>query len=252
MRAGATGRPKTKRTNCVQRRITTLADHYSNDEINLGEYLEGLSIPCVMPRTMRQSCLDKIENICQVYQIIIADDQTRLLLARFRLWPLVFIPRTADMGDFLYVDEVIWNDPHSLLDTTNTTTTSRNSTIQYTLIRPYYGQNPTLSSFFIDLLQVKQQPTLEDYLPLLSNVTNKTKDYIWRCIDVITRLAFAQNSQKLVLDKCANWTFIPCLGTENKFYKYDDPLFYPHDMDIARLFTDTLLIVNPSGRSKVP
>ncbi|CAF4164323.1 unnamed protein product, partial [Rotaria sordida] len=40
MRAGATGRPKTKRTNCVQRRIDTLADRYANDEINLQEYLE--------------------------------------------------------------------------------------------------------------------------------------------------------------------------------------------------------------------
>ncbi|CAF3588472.1 unnamed protein product [Rotaria sp. Silwood1] len=43
MRAGATGRPKTKRTNCVQRRIHTLADRYANDEISLEEYLEGLS-----------------------------------------------------------------------------------------------------------------------------------------------------------------------------------------------------------------
>ncbi|CAF1085611.1 unnamed protein product [Rotaria sp. Silwood1] len=52
MRAGATGRPKTKRTNCVQRRITTLADHYSNDEINLGEYLEAL-----------EKFLDKLETV---------------------------------------------------------------------------------------------------------------------------------------------------------------------------------------------
>ncbi|CAM4801162.1 unnamed protein product [Rotaria magnacalcarata] len=43
MRAGATGRPKTKRTNCVQRRITTLTDHYANNEINLGEYLDGFT-----------------------------------------------------------------------------------------------------------------------------------------------------------------------------------------------------------------
>ncbi|CAF3106924.1 unnamed protein product, partial [Rotaria sp. Silwood2] len=41
MRAGATGEPIAKRTVCVQRRITTLADHYANDEINLGEYLEA-------------------------------------------------------------------------------------------------------------------------------------------------------------------------------------------------------------------
>ena len=41
--AGATGRPKTKRTNCVQHRIETLPGRYKNDEIKLDEYLEGLS-----------------------------------------------------------------------------------------------------------------------------------------------------------------------------------------------------------------
>ncbi|CAM4909922.1 unnamed protein product [Rotaria socialis] len=209
-------------------------------------------IPCIMPRTKRQSCLDKLENICQVYQMIITADETHSLLARFRLWPLVFIPRTEDMGDFLFADEVIWNDPHSLLETTNSKMTSRTSTKQYTLIQPYYGQNPLLKAFFINLLQVKQQPTLEDYLPLLSNVNGKKKDYIWRCIDVITHLAFTQNCQTLVREKSANWAFIPCLGTANEYHKCSDPIFYPHDMDIARLFSDILLIVNPSGHICTP
>ncbi|CAF1195610.1 unnamed protein product [Didymodactylos carnosus] len=43
MLVGATGRSKTKKTNCVQRRIDILVDRYKNDEINLEEYLEDLS-----------------------------------------------------------------------------------------------------------------------------------------------------------------------------------------------------------------
>lgn len=163
--------------------------------------LNNFRIPCILPRIKRQSCLDKIENITKVYQMIITDDQTSQAFTRFRLWPIIFVPRTGDMGDFLYVDEVIWNDPHALLVTTNNTITNRNLTTQHTLIHPYYGQNTILSSYFINQLQIKQHPTLEDYLPLLSNVANKKKDYIWRCIDVITSLAFAQNRQTLVLGK---------------------------------------------------
>ncbi|CAF4234089.1 unnamed protein product [Rotaria sp. Silwood2] len=55
MQAGATGRPKTKRINCVQRRITTFSDHYSNDEINLGEYLEGLSFVVAKNKTKKNN-----------------------------------------------------------------------------------------------------------------------------------------------------------------------------------------------------
>ncbi|CAF1022912.1 unnamed protein product, partial [Didymodactylos carnosus] len=53
MRAGATGRPKTKKTNCVQRRIDTLRDRYENDEINLEEYLEGLSFVAAKDKTKK-------------------------------------------------------------------------------------------------------------------------------------------------------------------------------------------------------
>ncbi|CAF1669983.1 unnamed protein product, partial [Didymodactylos carnosus] len=49
MRAGATGRPKTKKTNCVQRRIDTLRDRYENDEINL----EGLSFVVAKDKTKK-------------------------------------------------------------------------------------------------------------------------------------------------------------------------------------------------------
>ncbi|CAF0868043.1 unnamed protein product [Didymodactylos carnosus] len=53
MRAGAAGRPKTKKANCVRRRIDTLADRYTNDEINLEEYLEGLSFVVAKDKTKK-------------------------------------------------------------------------------------------------------------------------------------------------------------------------------------------------------
>ncbi|CAF1647404.1 unnamed protein product, partial [Didymodactylos carnosus] len=53
MRAGAAERSKTKNTNCVQRRINTLADRYTNDEIDLEEYLEGLSFVVAKDKTKK-------------------------------------------------------------------------------------------------------------------------------------------------------------------------------------------------------
>lgn len=52
------------------------------------------------------------------------------------------------------------------------------------------------------------------------------------------------------LEKCANWAFIPCFGPGNKYHKYSDPIFYPHDIEIASLFIDQLLIINPSGKNQ--
>ncbi|CAF0873328.1 unnamed protein product [Didymodactylos carnosus] len=53
IRAGATGRQKTKKTNCVQRRIDTLGDRHENDEITLEEYLEGLSFVVAKDKTKK-------------------------------------------------------------------------------------------------------------------------------------------------------------------------------------------------------
>ncbi|CAF1289567.1 unnamed protein product [Didymodactylos carnosus] len=53
MRAGTAERPKTKKTNCVQRPIDTPADCYTNDEINLEEYLEGLSFVVAKDKTKK-------------------------------------------------------------------------------------------------------------------------------------------------------------------------------------------------------
>lgn len=113
--------------------------------------------------------------------------QTSTLLVRFRLWPLVFVPRTNDTGDFVYVHDVFWQDPEALIQST-----------QSIALHAFYGNDAILKEFFKIALQVKQEPTLNDYLELLSNVADKNLDYIWKCIRVITQLTFAQNKQELV------------------------------------------------------
>jgi hypothetical protein len=148
-----------------------------------------------MSTISRQSCRDTINNISQIYGFLTSSKDTSLLLSRFRLWPLVFIPQTRDIGDFLFSDEVFWQDPESLLSVTGTT---KLASTQRTALQPYYGANVFFQRFFIDIFQVKQEPTLDDYLPLLRDVSDKQIDYIWKCIKVITRIAFAQNKQAIV------------------------------------------------------
>ncbi|CAM4933155.1 unnamed protein product [Rotaria socialis] len=197
-------------------------------------------IPCTIPTTFRQSCRDTIDNIRHIYLFLASDSDTCARLVRFRLWPLIFIPRTVNTGDFLFIDEVFWRDSEALLTREN----MRNfESIRSTPIQPYYGNDANLQKFFVDVLQVKCEPTLDDYLPLLFDITDKTNEFIWKCIEVITRLAFAQNKQTTVKDKCLDWAFIPCLGNQNKLFKYTEQLYYPHDMNIADIFADTLLIV---------
>ncbi|CAF2946901.1 unnamed protein product, partial [Rotaria sp. Silwood2] len=199
------------------------------------------TIPCTISTTMNQSCLDTINNISQIYMYFNTNKEILTHLPRFRQWPLIFIPRTADIGEFLFPNEVFWHDPESLLTVGNT---FHNQCIA---LQTFYGNVSSLQQLFVNVFQVKQQPTLEDYLPLLNNFVDKNIQYIWKCIRVITRLAFAQNKQKMVKDKCYDWTFIPCTSYTHNLAKYTDRLYYPHDLVIANLFSDIIPIVNISG-----
>ncbi len=66
-------------------------------------------------------------------------------------------------------------------------------------IQSHYNNNPTLQAFFLDTLRVEFQPTIDDYLPLLSSVQDMDK--IWQIIEIITKLAIEQNKQKEVRGK---------------------------------------------------
>ncbi len=145
-------------------------------------------IPCTISTDSRQSCRDTIGNIHKIYGFLASNDETHDLLSRFRLWPLVFVPRTGDTGDFLFAHEVFWQDSESLLTITN----------QHIALQPFYGNDVFSKQFFTVILQVKQEPILEDYLSLLNNLVDKKIEFIWKCIKVITRLTFKENKQSIV------------------------------------------------------
>jgi hypothetical protein len=50
----------------------------------------------------------------------------------------------------------------------------------------------------------------------------------------------------ICLDKCIDWRFIPCMDNP-KLFKYTDQPHYPHDMTIAELFSDVILIIKLPG-----
>lgn len=119
-------------------------------------------------------------------------------LHRFRRWPLIFIPRTHDIGEFLFSKDVFWNDPAMLLSTGNSL---HYQSKQRIALHTYYGKYPLLLQLFVKVLEIQEQPSLEDYLPLLNHLADKNSAYIWKCIQVITRLAFVQNEQATVRGK---------------------------------------------------
>ena len=152
------------------------------------------SIPCSLGNTSRRSCLDTIENFRQIYHFLASNNETRTLLSRFRLWPLIFIPRDQNTGDFLFVRQIFWTDPIALLSTQDTIADT-NGRIP---IRSYYDNDPVLQEFFLDALKVELQPTIDDYLPLLSTIQDTD---IWKIIEIITKLAVEQNKQQEVRGK---------------------------------------------------
>jgi hypothetical protein len=148
-------------------------------------------IPYTESSTPSPSCRDTIENLREIYIFLTSNTETCALLARFRLWPLIFVPRSSDTGGFVSSQQVFWTDPAMLLVTNSDHT-------QNVSLKLHYGNNTRLQQFFIETLQVKREPTLEDYLPLLCKVIGESEEFIWKSIQVITRLAFIEKKQAVV------------------------------------------------------
>lgn len=140
---------------------------------------------------MPQSHSETIENIRRIYRFLIADNETFTILNYFRLWPIVFVPRTNHTGSFLFAHQVYWHDSTSLLSNLDKNI-SANFSYRVSLQR-YYGNDVRLQKFFVETLQVAFEPTIDDYLPLLTYITSIND--IWRLIEAILRLAFQQNRQ---------------------------------------------------------
>lgn len=226
-------------------------------------FIFSFSIPCILPNTFHQTCLDTIDNFCRIYHFLASNDETRNLLHRFRLWPLIFIPRDQKTGDFVFVHQTFWNDPIALLSSQDAVTDSKGRIP----IHSYYDRSPILQNFFSEILQVESQPTIDDYLPLLSTVQDIDK--LWQIIEIITKLAVEENKQQEVqgkiiyskknykekysfdIEKCLNIAFIPCMDNKQKQVKYTDHPFYPENTDIANLFADKLPIIKLPSNFKL-
>ncbi|UJR37109.1 hypothetical protein I4U23_029813 [Adineta vaga] len=198
------------------------------------------AIPCTLPNTFRQSCLDTIDNFHLIYQYLASNDETRHLMYQFRLWPLIFIPRNQNTGDFLFAHQTFWNDPLSLLSSQDTKISSSDRISLQSYYR-HNNNNPSLQSFFLDIFGVEFQPAIDDYIPLLSIIQDYDK--IWQIIEIITELTIKQDKHEEIREKLLNLSFIPCMNENQKLMKYTDHPFYPHDTNIVNLFVDILSII---------
>ena len=153
-------------------------------------------IPYTQPITVRHSCYDTIDNIRRIYRFLLDDNEIFNLLNRLCYWPLVFVPRNNNEGVFLFANEVYWRDSLSLLSGLD------NSNHRVSIQR-YYGDDVKLQKFFLEILQVTQEPSIDDYFPLLTQIPH-IRD-LWRLIEVIVRLAFEQNRQTEIKGNCIEY-----------------------------------------------
>jgi hypothetical protein len=149
-------------------------------------------IPFTQSEILLQSCSDTIDNIRRVYHFLIDDNDTLNFLSRFRFWPIVFVPQNNNnKGDFLFTHQVYWHDSTSLLSNFDKNILI-NSNYRIS-IQQYYGKDSKLQKFFLEILQITFEPTLDDYFPLLTQILHINDT--WRLIEVIIRLTFQQNRQ---------------------------------------------------------
>lgn len=133
--------------------------------------------------------MDTVGQLRQIYRFLASDDTARRLLHRFRLWPLIFIPQGQQTGAFVFAHQTFWNDPTSLLASNDLPVDSKNRIP----ILPYYGMTSGLEQFFIEILHVESQPTIDDYLPLIATIQDVNQ--IWIIIERTTKLAIELNKQ---------------------------------------------------------
>ena len=158
-------------------------------------FLYGFRIPCTLPKTFRQTCLDTLGQFQRIYSFLASDNAARLLLHRFRLWPLIFLPQDQQTGAFVFAHQTFWNDPTSLLAVKDLSIDSQNRIP----ILQYYGAHAFLEEFFVQILHVESQPTIDDYLPLIATIQDV--DQIWTIIERTTKLAIEQNKQTEIQGK---------------------------------------------------
>ncbi|CAF1666475.1 unnamed protein product, partial [Adineta ricciae] len=196
-------------------------------------------IPCALPQTSGQPCYETLDSIRRIYQFLISDNNTHHFLSRFRLWPLVFVPENNGKGRFLFPHQVYWHDPLSVLSNLNSNILM--SSQRRISIQQYYNHDTHLQKFFLDTLQITLEPSIDDYLLLLTQILSIND--LWRVIEVVIQLTFQQNRQLEIKERCAGLAFIPCTNQTTRRVTYLDRPYYPNNLDLANCLAKSLPIV---------
>ena len=98
---------------------------------------------------------------------------------RYTRWPIIFIPDSSVLnnndlcvGQFLFINEVVWDDPTNLLP-------------EHRLMKHFYKE---LERLFTNILQISLTPNVKSYLELLKNysqknITDEVANNVWKILE---------------------------------------------------------------------
>lgn len=124
----------------------------------------------------RRKFIESISTMVRLYHFLyteLTNDK------RYMKWPIFFLPdshtsNNTDLcvGQFLFINEVIWDDPTHLLP-------------EHCLMKHFYKE---LERLFIDILQIPLIPNIQSYFELLKtysqkNITDELTNNIWKIFE---------------------------------------------------------------------
>ncbi|CAF4222975.1 unnamed protein product, partial [Rotaria sordida] len=150
---------------------------------------------------------------------------------RYMKWPIIFVPgsyvsNNTDLcvGQFLFINDVVWDDPTHLLP-------------EYCLMKHFYKE---LEILFTTILQIPLTPNIKSYLELLKNysqkiITDEITNNVWKIFENLN-----DEDNENIIKLFQHQSLIPSM-TQFGWMKLDDKPFIPDDKDVAQLFKSELL-----------
>ncbi|CAF3937199.1 unnamed protein product, partial [Rotaria sordida] len=172
---------------------------------------------------LRRTFIESISTMNRLYHFLhheLSNDK------RYMKWPLVFLPdspisKNTDLciGQFLFINEVAWDDPTHLLP-------------EHNFIKSLY---PDLENFFKHVLQIPSTPNAKCYLELLEkyskeNITDQQTENIWKIFDNLND----EDNDSII--KLFRYRYLIPSMTEFGWIKLDDEPYVPDDKIVAQLF----------------
>jgi hypothetical protein len=96
---------------------------------------------------------------------------------------LVYLPTTANKGDFVFARDVYWQEFSSDISISQ----PANNLKVRSAIGKYYKNSASLERLLVELLGVEIQSNIDDYIPLLSTI--ESIDQCWILISILVQLA---------------------------------------------------------------